>query len=265
MSGYTLTYRTTRTPALFDGAALRPDTLGSLDRDAVAAVALRLGRRELRLDEVFDIDGEAGERLTLRNAPPLDRLGAGMRGGELFVEGDAGDDLGASMTGGLLHVRGGAGDRVGGPDRGAAKGMTGGEILIDGNAGDYVGLRLRRGLIAVGGKTGKSPGYRMLAGTIVLMRTPGEAVGLEMRRGTILCLAPANNSASSQWRALDGAFTSVGELDLATVPGLRLVLTRLRELDWPMDDDVSRARFRGWSGDRSEFDPGRGELWLRAC
>ncbi len=73
-----------------------------------------------------------------------------MSGGEIFVDGDAGDWVGGEMHGGLIHVRGRAGHLVGAAYRGSARGMTGGTILIHGPVGNEIGHSMRRGLLAVG-------------------------------------------------------------------------------------------------------------------
>ncbi len=207
MSGYTLTWKNLAGASLCpgDGSFLRPDTLRLLKPAELAAFPVQVGRTKVALSELFEIRGEppapapastsatvpapeGPSILQLEGLPPWDRLGAGMTGGELIIDGDVGHDLGASMTGGRIHVHGRAGHRVGGPDYTSSRGMTGGEIVIDGDAGDYAGLRMRRGLIAIRGHAGASPGFRMIAGTVVVGHGPLNAPGLEMRRGTVLGL-----------------------------------------------------------------------------
>ncbi|MEX0777282.1 MAG: hypothetical protein WD042_16380 [Phycisphaeraceae bacterium] len=240
MSGYTLTYRSDCV-ACADGSHLRPDTLGQMPPD------------ELRraVGDAFDITGEPGDRLTLRGLPPLPRLGARMAGGELIVQGDAGDDLGASMAGGIIRVAGSVGHRVGGLDVGRDRGMTGGEIVIDSDAGDYAGFMMRRGLIAIAGKAGASPGYRMLAGTLVIGQGPLDHPGLEMRRGSILSMDCGGRDAALAPRGATAAppqakavsmppqsilglhLTHAGVFDATSLAGVGLIVRRLRELGWP--------------------------------
>ena len=82
-----------------------------------------------------------------------------MRGGELHVEGDAGDWAGAGMHGGALVVHGSAGRRLGGAYPGERAGMRGGEIVVHGDAGAQAGAGLRRGLIAVAGRSARPPAF----------------------------------------------------------------------------------------------------------
>ena len=285
MSGYTLTWRGcaegqgpgAKGRVLIDGLALRPDTLGLMGREELAATPLRIGRTQVALNELFEIEGMPGEILTLRNTPALDALGALMQRGTLVIDGDVGDDLGASMSGGLIHVIGSAGHRVGGPHPTSRRGMTGGEILIDGDAGDHAGYLMRRGLIAIGGATGRSPGYRMIAGTIVLGREPGDHPGLEMQRGSIVCL---DESA----KALDYRHLVEGNtIDATAMPAMLMVLRRLRALGWPMPTKaaasgsesqaagplprgeragVAAGRWRLHSGDVFELNKGEVLQWV---
>ena len=249
MEGYTLTYRTDVTPALLDGAALRPDRLAGLSRVELASTPLPVGRTHRRLDELFEIDGDAGRRLTLRAAPPLLRLGAKMAGGELIVEGDAGDDLGASMTGGLIRVKGDCGHRAGGPDADDDRGMRGGEIVIEGDAGDFTGFRMRRGLIAVTGRCGKSAGHRMMAGTLVLGRGPYDHPGLEARRGTILCLDRTHPFTPHP------GYARAGDHDAEDLVVMRLMRRRLAALGIEME----LGAWTLYDGDALELN--KVELW----
>ena len=244
MSGYTLTYKGHAPVGLTDGAALRPDLLGELDRESL----------ERAVGEHFDIAGDQGNCLTVRNLPVLSRLGAQMQRGMLVVEGHVGTDLGASMAGGLIRVIGSAGDRVGGPDRGCDRGMTGGEIVVQGDGGDYAGLVQAAGLIVIGGKAGRSPGYRMLAGTIVICRGPLDQPGLEMRRGTVICIDRQTQM------ALGPGFAENGTFDQLQV--VRLVLRRVVDLGVNIENGAISGRFVHYSGDRFELNKGELLQWV---
>lgn len=244
MSGYTLTYKHHAPPGLTDGAILRPDVLGGLDRKSL----------ERAVGEHFDVAGEQGHCLTVRNPPALSRLGAQMQRGTLIVEGDGGADLGASMAGGLIRVTGSAGDRVGGPDRDGDRGMTGGEIVVQGDGGDYVGLRQRAGLIVIGGKAGRSPGYRMAAGTIVVGRGPLDHPGLEMRRGTLICIDRQAQMTLGPGFAQNGTFDQL--------QAVRLVLRRVGELGVTIENAAMDGRFNHYSGDRFELNKGELLQWV---
>ncbi len=171
-----------------------------------------------------------------------------MRGGELVVEGDAGDRAGVALQGGRLDVRGSAGDHLGGPLWGDRAGMSGGEIVVHGDAGAHAGEALRRGLIAVGGDTGPGAGLRMLAGTLVSLGMLGAHAGAAMRRGTIVAMTPP---------------PLLPTFALACVhrPAfLGLVLRRLRVLGLAVSGEQLAARYARWCGDGLELR--RGEILI---
>lgn len=193
-----------------EAEAVSPDVLAPRSLDEVRAQPVLLGRRTLRLDDLFTVDGTPGDEIEVRGdltkVKALGRgmtrgrlrivgdvgmhLGAGMTGGTIDVEGNAGDWLGAEMTGGTIHVRGNVGDQAGAAYRGSASGMSGGTILVEGTAGDELGLRMKRGVIAVRGPVRDFAGLQMKGGTIALFGGAERRTGAGMARGTILSTQP---------------------------------------------------------------------------
>ena len=85
-----------------------------------------------------------GERVRLvGDLARIDGIGAGLAGGTLVVDGDAGWYVGQGMRGGSIEVRGRAGPQAGGALPGAKRGMTGGEIVVRGSVGPGAGTGLR--------------------------------------------------------------------------------------------------------------------------
>jgi formylmethanofuran dehydrogenase subunit C len=240
----TLTLREAPVAAV-DASALRPDRLAGLSRAEIERLELRHGNRTVAVGEFFDVSGDGSEQLHL--AGDLDRvthLGAGMTGGELVVEGDAGDWAGAGMRGGRLIVRGSAGRRLGGELGGAR--MRGGEVVVHGDAGEEAGAGLRRGLIAVGGRAGAGAGVRALAGTIVALGGLGAHPGLAMRRASIVAPPPVTPPPTY---ALACSYRP---------PFLSIFLRRLRALGLPVGDEWLAGPYARWAGDR--LDLGRAEI-----
>jgi formylmethanofuran dehydrogenase subunit C len=189
-----------------DLAPLTAVPLAGKPLSAVAAIELWSGNRCLRLGDAFDLSGDPGSELEIRNScDQLDRLGAGMAGGRLIVKGDAGAFLGAGltggsivlqgnagawvgtgMTGGLIQVSGNVGDFVAAAIPGDHQGMKGGAIVVGGDAGDRAGDRMRRGNVLIEGSAGDYCASRMVAGTIAVWGSVGRSPGLAMRRGTLL-------------------------------------------------------------------------------
>src|SRR5215204_1189934 len=225
----TLTLTLRQEPAVpLEAEVLCPDRLAGASRDEIEALPVWHGNERTRVGEFFAVSG-AGDDVM--------HAGAGMRGGELHVEGDAGDWAGAGMRGGTLVVRGSAGCQLGGVYPGERTGMRGGEIIVHGDAGVQAGAGLRRGLIAVAGRVGDAAGLRMLAGTIVALGGLGVRPGAGMRRGTIVAMSPVS------------LLPTFGFAWYYRPTFLRLYLRHLRALYLPLTDDQIEGRYARWCGD----------------
>jgi formylmethanofuran dehydrogenase subunit C len=205
VNGLTLT-QMTATPQRLDMGGLTPGALAGMGAADVARLLLQVGNRAEPVGELFRVEGSPGPDLTvIPAAANLDNLGAGMTGGRMVVDGDAGalagsglaggslelrgsagSRVGAGMTGGSIVVAGDCGDRVGGPLLGHTQGMAGGVIRVSGHVGDRAGERMRRGIVSIGGDAGDFLGAGIIAGTIAVAGRAGEMCALGMRRGTVL-------------------------------------------------------------------------------
>jgi len=130
MIGVTLTWRGGQSP--IDPALLLP-TLAAKPLDDIRKT----------VGEAFTVEGISGDRLTLRNLPPLDRLGENMTSGELIIDGDAGDHVGYRMRRGL--------------------------IIVTGKTGKCPGYRMRAGTLVLARGPYDHPGLEMRRGTIILL------------------------------------------------------------------------------------------------
>lgn len=266
-----LTLRTALDAAVeFDG--ITGDRFATLGASEISALPAWAGARAAQLGDFFLVSGERAARVRVEGCSSLVHgLGARMAAGELYIEGDAGDDLGAAMSGGsieirgnagdgageamaggLLQIHGNAGDRIGGVAPGAAKGMTGGEIIVDGHVGRDAAARLRRGLLVVGGDTGRSPGRAMIAGTLLVFGRAGADPGLGNKRGSIIALGGIDVPPSYR---LACTFQP---------PHVRLTLAHLRRRHgMPVSDEMLGGSYRRYCGDATP--PGKGEIleWVR--
>jgi len=173
--------------------------------DDIAAIPLSYGRGSVRLDEVFDVQGDDTQHIILRNSHALmDNIGQGMQGGRMEIHGDVGHYLGLDMRGditlhgnagnfagcqmqaGTLRITGNVADYAGGALIGNRRGMRGGMLMIHGHAGDRLGEHMRRGTILVDGDVGEYCAANMLAGTIAVAGKVGRYCGYAMQRGTVL-------------------------------------------------------------------------------
>lgn len=193
-----------------EAECLSPDTFAPLKHADVRALPVLLGKRRLRLDELFEVEGDGGDDIELRgDLGKVKWIGRGMTHGKIRIVGNAGMHLGAYMTGGCIevtgnasdwvggemaggriHIRGNAGGQLGSAYRGSMSGMNSGTILVEGSAGIELGMRMKRGLIAIRGMVRDFAGLQMKGGTIVLLSGAELRTGAWMSRGTIISMKP---------------------------------------------------------------------------
>ena len=189
-----------------DLSQLVPDLLGGKRAAEIRNIELQTTRSRVTVGDAFRLTMGDPRFIRIEGAcDRLDRIGQGMTGGEIVVEGDVGTQAGrlmrggrltinggagpfaaSAISGGLIEILGAAGDRLGGPLAGEMAGMRGGVVIVRGNAGERAGDRMRRGTIIVEGRAGAYAGSRMIAGTLIVHRKAGSFPGYLMRRGTIV-------------------------------------------------------------------------------
>jgi formylmethanofuran dehydrogenase subunit C len=261
--------RLKRLPSVpLEAEVLTPDVLRDLGHREICGLTVYHGKRQLRLDEFFEIEGEKSEHLHLEGDMHKLRwvgrsmtsgsiritgnigmhLGSQMRGGVIEVDGDAGDWLGAEMRSGTIRVHGSAGGQVGAAYRGSPTGMRNGFIHVGGQAGMEVGMRMRRGTIVVGGSVRDFAGLQMKGGTIVLLGGGEIRSGAWMTRGTIISLEPLQ---------LMPTFRSAGILDS---PFLAVLARFLAVYGIELPSCASLGHYLRYTGDAAAG--GQGELLL---
>ena len=236
----------------------------------IAALTLQSGKRKLRVDELFSIDGSDTQNIIIKNSvAKLDFIGKELDGGSISVTGDAGAYLGMGMKAGeikvsgnaglyaacemkkgYLEISGNAGDFLGAALPGNKMGMKGGTILVKGCVGERAGDHMRRGNILIEGNAGDYCGSRMTAGTIAVMGQTGRYLGYAMRRGTLLLWNQPQLSAS---------FNDCGTHTLAFLPILFASFKMLNSRF--ADESTVFNRVQRYAGDMSEM--GRGEVLVR--
>lgn len=249
-----------------EAEVLTPDVLCDLSHQDICSLTVYHGKRQLPLQEFFEVEGERSESLHLTGDLSKVRwigrgmtkgaievagsvgmhLGAYMRGGQIAVDGDAGDWVGAEMKQGWIRISGSAGGQIGGGYRGSLSGMRNGLIHIGGTAGLEVGLRMRRGTIVVGGVVRDFAGLQMKGGTIVLLNGAELRTGAWMNRGTILSMVPLEKMPT---------FTPAGKFDSAFLTILKKYLS---EYGIKLPCDPATGHFERFTGDVAV--PGQGEL-----
>ncbi len=193
-----------------EAEAITPDVVSGLSNSEIRALTIYHGKRQLPVEEFFDVEGDGSDELVLHGQLAKVRwigrkmsrgsitvhgnvgmhLGAYMSGGRIEVHGNASDWIGAEMKNGFIHVHGNAGGQVGAAYRGSMRGMSNGTIIVDGSAGLEVGMRMRRGTIVIGGPARDFTGLQMKGGTILLLSGAEIRTGAWMNRGTIISYKP---------------------------------------------------------------------------
>jgi formylmethanofuran dehydrogenase subunit C len=258
----------TKSNERFDLSALTPEKLKGLKPKEIEALAIGITRDKVAVGDVFKLKGDDAAKLRLVGTTiACDKIGYGLKDGEIVVDGDAGVYLGAtmrggkisvsgsvgayaggSMAGGLIDIARNAGERAGGVVVGQNHGMRGGRLMIGGNAGAVLGERMRRGLLVVNGAAADYAGARMIAGTIVLRGKVGSYAGFNLRRGSLVLTREPEN--------LLPTFGDCGVMDFEY---LRLLERQLRA------DGAGvkvRARARRLMGDMAVL--GKGEMLILA-
>ncbi len=253
---------------VLEAEMITPDKLAALSGKEIRALTLYHGKREKRLDDFFEVEGEQSETIEIHGDMHRVRqigramsrgkitihgdigmhLGAYMSGGRIEVHGNAGDWVGGEMKGGLIHIHGKAGQQVGAAYRGSLMGMKGGTIIVDDTAGIEVGLRMRRGLIVIGGQAKDFVGLQMKGGTIVLCEGAEIRTGAWMQRGTIISL-----------RELQ-MMPTFDESGIYNPTFLNVYAQHLKELGVDLPYLPSEGSYRRYAGDKSV--PGKGEILI---
>jgi formylmethanofuran dehydrogenase subunit C len=234
-------------PALrVDMRGITPASLAGADPASLAGHTVWHGNERLALADLFAVKvrERRDDLTTLRLVGDLarfDRIGWGMDGGRIEIEGGAGDYLGALMTTGEIHctgdagmfaacemaggrllVEGNVGDFVASALPGSMDGMRGGEVIVRGDAGERLGDRMRRGLLAVLGNAGNFAASRLVAGTVAIGGSIGAHPAFGMRRGTLVLaqvqpdllptFVPSVHDITVFWRLLSRQLAPLGDL-----------------------------------------------------
>jgi formylmethanofuran dehydrogenase subunit C len=202
----------------------------------------------LPLGELFELRGEPQGRIRfVGDLEHADRLAAGLKEGEVVVEGSTGREAGMAMAGGSLDISGNAGPRTGAAQLGFKRGMTGGELIVRGSAGSETGAGMRRGLLVIAKSAGDRTGLGMIAGSVIVFGAAGAETGLWSKRGSVIALGQITPPATYVYAC--------------TYQPVHLRLT-LKKLQIKYDLSVHRRYVTGfyhrYSGDLAEL--GKGEI-----
>jgi glutamate synthase domain-containing protein 3 len=138
-----------------------------------------------------------GQAVMVKNASHLHGLAAGLKHGQVVVEGSVGDYAGVLNDGATIHITRNAGNYL-------ADNMTGGTVIVDGdaqygpgqycyggtlvirkNAGDFTATMNKGATIIVGGNVGDEVGTYMLKGDLIVIGNAGKNFASYLIRGSI--------------------------------------------------------------------------------
>ena len=187
---------------------INPDVFQGKDTAEIANLTLFEGNKQRKLSDLFKIEEDnLAATITINgDVSEVRKIGAGMKtgeiiingnvgmhlgekmaGGKITVNGDAAQWAGASMKKGLIEIHGNAGDYLASPYRGSTEGMKGGKIVVDGDVGSDSGAYLRGGLIKIkGSNVGQFLGYHMSDGAIHVEKNARSRLGANMVGGKII-------------------------------------------------------------------------------
>lgn len=138
-----------------------------------------------------------GIPVQVKNAEHVHGIAAGLKHGEIIIEGDAGDYLGVLNAGATIKVTKNAARYVadnmtagtviieGNADYGVGQYCYGGTIVVRGNVGDFTAVMNKGAAIIVGGNVGNEVATYMLKGDMVVVGNAGENFANYLIRGNV--------------------------------------------------------------------------------
>jgi methylamine---glutamate N-methyltransferase subunit B len=147
-----------------------------------------------------------GVPVNVNHVAHLHGLAAGLKHGEIIVQGDAGDYVGVLNAGASIRVTGNAARYV-------ADNMTAGTVIIDGNTGYGAGQYCYGGTVLVRGSSGDFTATMNKGATIIICGDVGSEAGTYMLKGDLIVIGNAglnfanylirgNVYIGGQWRSL---------------------------------------------------------------
>jgi len=160
----------------------------------------------------------------VKNVSHLHGVAAGLKHGEIVIEGAAGDYLGVLNAGATIKVTQNVAKYVadnmtagtviieGDADYGAGQYCYGGTVVVRGNAGDFTATMNKGATVIVCGNAGNEVGTYMLEGDLIVVGDAGENFANYLIRGSVyIC---------GQWKSI-GQNTKIEPLTEEDIAKLR--------------------------------------------
>jgi methylamine---glutamate N-methyltransferase subunit B len=153
--------------------------------------------KNLKLANLELKDQLNGNPVILKNTGHLHGLAAGLKHGEVIIQGDCGDYLGVLNDGATIHATQNVGKYLadnmtrgtvivdGDAQYGPGQYCYGGTIVIRGNAGDFTATMNKGATILIAGDVGDEVGTYMLKGDLIVVGNAGKNFANYLIRGSV--------------------------------------------------------------------------------
>jgi glutamate synthase domain-containing protein 3 len=128
-----------------------------------------------------------GQPITVTNAAHLHGLAAGLKSGQVIIQGDVGDYVGVLNAGADITVTANAGNY-------AADNMTGGTVIIYGDAGFGAGQYCYKGAVIVHGDAGDFTATMNKGAAVIIAGNVGDEAGTYMLAGDLIVAGSAGRN-----------------------------------------------------------------------
>jgi glutamate synthase domain-containing protein 3 len=138
-----------------------------------------------------------GVPIKVKNVSHLHGLAAGLKQGEIIIQGNAGDYVAVLNDGATIRVTNNAARYVadnmtagivtveGSTDYGTAQYCYGGVVIVRGNSGDFTATMNKGATVIVCGDVGNEAGTYMLKGDLIVLGNAGEHFANYLIRGNV--------------------------------------------------------------------------------
>lgn len=128
-----------------------------------------------------------GAPVLVKNATHLNGLAAGLKHGEVIIQGDAGDYVGVLNDGAVIRITQNAGKYL-------ADNMTRGTVIVDGDVQYGPGQYCYGGTLVIRGDTGDFTATMNKGATIIVAGNVGDEVGTYMLKGDLIVVGSAGQN-----------------------------------------------------------------------
>lgn len=253
-----------------EAESITPDNFAEKNHNDIKKLVVYHGNEMKTVGDYFEISGKSGVLNDLKiiiegDLSMVKRIGEGMTGGEIEINGDVGMHVGNHMKGGKIIVNGNADDWAGAM-------LQGGELVINGDARNYVGAAYRgywkgmtNGIIRVKGKIGiesmlwarSSKGAKKWP--TLYCGSATSFLGIHNHGGTIVVEGDCDRCAGADqaW----GTIVVKGKVS-RLLPSYKKI-GEVKEVELPNGEKIS-GKFVEYSGDHSVKKETNGRLFLAA-